>query len=141
MFMRFRGGGIGHRYMRQVEPWLDTTGWGASWPSFDHRSPEPILSDGQGCGDITATEDTVMNGGESGGSSGPDGMEEESEEDEEDDDGNLQQPDEDSNDLEQSEEEAPDDEADAGEVEVVDNNLDEEFEEDTEPFPSGFISL
>ena len=39
MFMRFRGGGIGHTYMRQVEPWLDATGWGNTWPSLKDREP------------------------------------------------------------------------------------------------------
>jgi len=41
MFMRFRGGGIGHMYMHQVEPWLDATGWGATWPSLKDRDPDP----------------------------------------------------------------------------------------------------
>ena len=41
MFMRFRGGGVGHLYMRQIEPWLDATGWGASWPSLIDRDPCP----------------------------------------------------------------------------------------------------
>jgi len=41
MFMRFRGGGIGHVYMRQVEPWLDATGWGTTWPSLSDREPDP----------------------------------------------------------------------------------------------------
>ena len=27
-------------YMRQVEPWLDATGWGATWPSLEDREPE-----------------------------------------------------------------------------------------------------
>ena len=27
--------------MRQVEPWLDITGWGATWPSLQSREPEP----------------------------------------------------------------------------------------------------
>ena len=44
MFMRFRGGGIGHLYMRQVEPWLDSTGWGTSWPSLSSRDPTPDLA-------------------------------------------------------------------------------------------------
>ena len=39
--MRFRGGGIGHIYMRQVEPWLDATGWGTSWPLLEGRDPDP----------------------------------------------------------------------------------------------------
>jgi hypothetical protein len=41
MFMRFRGGGVGHLYMRQIEPWLDATGWGASWPMLRDRDPCP----------------------------------------------------------------------------------------------------
>ena len=39
MFMRFRGGGVGHLYMRLVEPWLDATGWGATWPSLGNSEP------------------------------------------------------------------------------------------------------
>ena len=39
--MRFRGGGVGHEYMRAIEPWLDSTGWGASWPVLEDRDPEP----------------------------------------------------------------------------------------------------
>jgi hypothetical protein len=41
MFMRFRGGGVGHLYMRHIEPWLDRTGWGASWPLLSNRDPHP----------------------------------------------------------------------------------------------------
>jgi hypothetical protein len=41
MFMRFRGGGAGHLYMRDVEPWLDETGWGATWPSLSGKYQEP----------------------------------------------------------------------------------------------------
>ena len=41
MFMRFRGGGVGHMYMRQVEPWLDATGWGTAWPLLKNRDPDP----------------------------------------------------------------------------------------------------
>jgi hypothetical protein len=52
MFMRFRGGGIGHMYMRPIEPWLDRTGWGNSWPSLQHMEPEseqdPLSDDGDG---------------------------------------------------------------------------------------------
>src|SRR5579872_1454153 len=29
MFMRYRGGGVGHLYMRTIEPWLSGTGWGS----------------------------------------------------------------------------------------------------------------
>ena len=41
MFMHFRGGGVGHTHMRHIEPWLDRTGWGTTWPSLDHREPAP----------------------------------------------------------------------------------------------------
>lgn len=27
--MRYRGGGVGHRYMREIEPWLAETRWGS----------------------------------------------------------------------------------------------------------------
>ena len=27
--MRYRGGGVGHLYMRPIEPWLPRTGWGS----------------------------------------------------------------------------------------------------------------
>ena len=27
--------------MRQVEPWLDATGWGTSWPLLEGRDPNP----------------------------------------------------------------------------------------------------
>ena len=40
MFMRFRGSGVGHMYMRQVEPWLDATGWGTAWPLLKDRDPD-----------------------------------------------------------------------------------------------------
>jgi hypothetical protein len=43
MFMRLRGGGIGHIYMRQIEWWLDATGWGRAWPSLGGRDPSPDL--------------------------------------------------------------------------------------------------
>ena len=45
MFMRFRGGGVGHMYMREIEPWLDGTGWGAMWPSLGERDPDPSPPD------------------------------------------------------------------------------------------------
>jgi hypothetical protein len=38
--MRFRGGGVGHMYMRQVEPWLDATGWGSTLPSLEVKYPD-----------------------------------------------------------------------------------------------------
>jgi hypothetical protein len=61
MFMRFRGGGIGHIYMRQVEPWLDATGWGTTQPSLGGRYPEPGReppphSGGRAAGPTTSTQ-------------------------------------------------------------------------------------
>jgi hypothetical protein len=44
MFMRFCGGGVGHLYMYQVEPWLDVTGWGATWPSLADRDPAAVVT-------------------------------------------------------------------------------------------------
>ena len=41
MFMRFRGGGIGHRYPQEFEAQLSGAGWGTSWPSMKDRDPEP----------------------------------------------------------------------------------------------------
>ena len=29
IFMRYRGGGVGHQYMREIETWLAETGWGS----------------------------------------------------------------------------------------------------------------
>lgn len=34
--MRYRGGGVGHLYMREVEQWLQKTGWGCSAPGEKH---------------------------------------------------------------------------------------------------------
>ena len=51
MFMRFHGGGIGHMYMRQIEPWLDATGWGTTWPSLKDRDPDPDSEPPLGDGD------------------------------------------------------------------------------------------
>lgn len=28
-------------YMRQIEPWLDATGWGKTWPSLNDKDPDP----------------------------------------------------------------------------------------------------
>jgi hypothetical protein len=42
MFMRYRGGGVGHTYMRVVEQWLQETGWGHEVPDADE--PEPYVA-------------------------------------------------------------------------------------------------
>lgn len=40
--MRYRGGGIGHLYMRETEQQLNSSGWGSSWPSsLRDRDPNP----------------------------------------------------------------------------------------------------
>lgn len=42
MFMRYRGGGIGHLYMREVQQRLDSSRWGSYWPnSLRDRDPSP----------------------------------------------------------------------------------------------------
>lgn len=42
MFMRYRGGGIGHLYMREIEQQLNLSRWGSSWPSsLRGRDPNP----------------------------------------------------------------------------------------------------
>jgi len=28
-------------YMRHIEPWLDSTGWGTQWPTLQARDPDP----------------------------------------------------------------------------------------------------
>ena len=57
MFMRFRGGGVGHMYMRQVEPWLDATGWGTAWPLLKDRDPDPDREPATSVPGDQATED------------------------------------------------------------------------------------
>jgi len=70
--MRFRGGGVGHGYMRQVEPWLDSTRWGASWPLFNDReqgqAPIP-RGDRNGHGEVSSMRNTEGDS-PSGGSGG-----------------------------------------------------------------------
>jgi hypothetical protein len=56
MFMRFRGGGVGHMYMRHVEPWLDAAGWGATWPSLGDRYPDPTPQEGINTGPAPSTQ-------------------------------------------------------------------------------------
>jgi len=45
MFMRFRGGAVGHLHMREIDEQLDRAGWGSSWPSLKDRDPEPDVQD------------------------------------------------------------------------------------------------
>lgn len=47
--------------MRQVEPWLDTTGWGATWPVLKDRDPdpdhrEPSLQNANNVGPVVPTQ-------------------------------------------------------------------------------------
>jgi hypothetical protein len=74
MFMRFRGGGVGHMYMRQVEPWLDATGWGTTQPSLGGRYPEPGCeppphSEGGATGPTVSTHGHRQSGGDHSGGS------------------------------------------------------------------------
>ena len=72
MFMRYRGGGVGHLYMRAIEIWLAETGWG----SDDVPVPEgesgnnssDHSSDGDGEGDDAADRSTNGDPSESDGS-------------------------------------------------------------------------
>ena len=56
MFMRYRGGSVGHLYMRAIESWLAETGWGSN----DAYLP--------------ADEDIVLEGGGEGSKNGEDGQ-------------------------------------------------------------------
>lgn len=40
MFMRYRGGGVGHTYMRAIEQWLWETGWGWKTPDVVEEDSE-----------------------------------------------------------------------------------------------------
>jgi len=90
MFMRFRGGGVGHLYMRLVEPWLDATGWGATWPSLGNRepastAPAPPPQDRQANRNAESNgNDVESDGSEDGDSEDGDGEDPEQPTDEED---------------------------------------------------------
>lgn len=71
--MRYRGGGVGHLYMRAIEVWLAETGWGSNdapmstngdvsseESSEDSDSSEDSKSDGNDEGEVS--EDAVSNG-------------------------------------------------------------------------------
>jgi len=45
--MRYRGGGVGHTYMRAIEEWLLETGWGHSIPEIDVSEPL-VAPEGEG---------------------------------------------------------------------------------------------
>ena len=47
MFMRYRGGGVGHKYMRAIEKWLGETGWGCKIPDIPVSEPQ-IVAEGEG---------------------------------------------------------------------------------------------
>ena len=44
--MRYRGGGVGHKYMRDTEKWLWKTGWGDEIPDIDVSEPSVAAEDG-----------------------------------------------------------------------------------------------
>ena len=59
MFMRYRGGGVGHLYMRAIEVWLAETGWGSDdWA---------LLSTDE---DADSTEEDSEDSGENGNDGG-----------------------------------------------------------------------
>ena len=45
MFMRYRGGGVGHLYMRKVEQWLQKTGWGQDIPKAEESPEDEVMED------------------------------------------------------------------------------------------------
>lgn len=45
MFMRYRGGGIGHLYMRAVEAWLSKTGWGGDITASTEAEEADVTED------------------------------------------------------------------------------------------------
>ena len=45
MFMRFRGGAVGHVDTWEINQQLNEAGWGTSWPSLKDRDPEPDVQD------------------------------------------------------------------------------------------------
>jgi len=110
MFMRFRGGGIGHIYMRQIEWWLDATGWGTTWPSLGGKdpSPDPLSEDGSSPGRGSNNEEGDVGDEEEDEDEDGDG-----DEDENGGEGEGDVDDEDGEDQEQPEE--SDDDSDAGE--------------------------
>ena len=85
--MRFRGGGIGHIYMRQIEQWLDATGWGTTWPSLGREDPNPDLASDNGnslgCGMEDIGDDAEEEDEDEDDSVGEDDVEDEDGEDEE----------------------------------------------------------
>ena len=100
MFMRFHGGGVGHLYMRQIKPWLDATGWGASWPLLRDRDPCPDQSPPQQEGRRAETdnEDGSSEDGNSDEDEAMSDMEEDAEEDPEQSEGSDEEGDEDEED-------------------------------------------
>jgi hypothetical protein len=66
MFMRYRGGGVGHLYMRLIEVWLAETGWGANDDIISTNEDTDEEEDSKSSGDSTSDgdheDDTVSNG-------------------------------------------------------------------------------
>jgi hypothetical protein len=63
MFMRYRGGGVGHKYMRAIEQWLWETGWGGKVPNAEESEPdtaeeEPIPAPDKGGSDSGTGSDS-----------------------------------------------------------------------------------
>lgn len=102
--MRYRGGGIGHLYMRETEQWLNSSNWGSSWPtSLKSRDPnpdqEPLPQNNSGAAAMS-TQD---------GGYKSDSTEEDAGEDSDGDGGELADEDTEGEDLEHPEEEEDDD--------------------------------
>ena len=78
MFMRHRGGGVGHTYMREIEKWLSETGWGHEIPDVDESEPHTTTEDDLQQEDPMPNEDDS----DSGAGSGPDDPQSEEEDSE-----------------------------------------------------------
>ena len=48
--MRYRGGGVGHLYMREVEQWLRETGWGCDIPDAEEKQEDVLAKEGSDLG-------------------------------------------------------------------------------------------
>lgn len=65
MFMRFRGGGVGHTFMRVLETWLTETGWGSDiTPDVAVPEDDPNLPTTEGQGATTPAEPPSEGSGE-----------------------------------------------------------------------------
>jgi hypothetical protein len=82
--MRYRGGGVGHTYMRAIEQWLWETGWGCKIPDIveeeegSSQQEEPILEAEDGSDPGSDSDDPSESGTESEKDDPPESDEEDS---------------------------------------------------------------